>query len=250
MAVAYLVIAVLPDWIGLSPATLSTLEIVDWTITGFFALEYAIRFFAAESRSGYAKEHWLDLLAIVPLLRWLRIARVARVFRVLRVLRVVRVFNSLEYMGVSFARFTSLNGVQWMVLVLTGAMFAGSAVIYYSEAGINPGITSYGQALYVSLLTWLGPGFGELNAETTAGRTTGIVLVVTGMATWGIMISNLAAFFTVRSKSAAVRSARQRLLRLDDLSEEDLLDLRQDIVDITEKRIKKRRRREAIKPKI
>ena len=171
LAVVYIVIAFLPDWMSLSIRTLSALEVGDWAITGFFVLEFALRFFAADSRLGYLKGHWLDLLAIIPVLRWLRIARFARILRVLRVLR------SLDDLGINFARFTQLNGMHWMVLILTGVMFAGSTIIYLSEAGINPRINNYGEALYLSLLTWLGPGYQSLDPLSIIGQITSIVLV-------------------------------------------------------------------------
>ena len=249
LAVVYIVIAFLPDWMRLPTRTLSALEVGDWAITGVFVLEFAVRFFASDSRLGYLKGHWLDLLAIIPILRWLRIARLTRVLRVLRVLRLARILDSLNDLGFNFTRFTQLNGVHWMVLTLTCVMFAGSAVIYLSEVGVNPQIGDYGEALYVSLLTWLGPGFPRLDPVSIVGQITSIVLVVAGMATWGILISNLAAFLTVRSKSAAVRSVRQRLLRLDEMSEAELFELRQDIADITEKRLNKHRQARAIKTK-
>ncbi|MFC1845976.1 ion transporter [Chloroflexota bacterium] len=249
LAVVYIVIAFLPDWISLPSRTLSALEVGDWVITGFFVLEFAVRFLAIDSRLGYLKGHWLDLLAIIPVLRWLRIARFARVLRIMRVLRAVRILDSLNSLGFNFARFTQLNGVHWMVLVLTGVMFAGSAIIYLSEVGVNPRISDFGEALYLSLLTWLGPGYPTLDPVSIIGQITSIVLVMAGMATWGILISTLAAFFTVRSKSAAVRSVRQRLLRLDDLSEAELLELQRDIADITQKRLKKHRQARAIKTK-
>jgi voltage-gated potassium channel len=237
LALIFILIAFLPDWFDLDARVLSVLEVLDWTITGIFIAEFAVRFWAAESRSGYLREHWLDLLAIVPVLRWLRFARVARILRVLRVLRLARVFDSLDDLGVNFARFTRVNDVHWLVLALVGVMLAGSAVIYLVEVGVNPRVNGYGDALYASLLTWLGPGLEQLSPVTATGKITGVVLIVAGLAAWGILISNLAAFFTIRAKSPAVRSVRERLLRLDELSEAELLDLKHDISEITEKRL-------------
>jgi voltage-gated potassium channel len=241
LAVVFILIAFLPDWFDLDARLLGALEVLDWAITGIFIAEFAVRFWAAESRSSYLREHWLDLLAIVPVLRWLRLARVARILRVLRILRLARVFDSLDDLGVNFARFTRVNDVHWLVLALVGVMLAGSAVIYLVEVGVNPRISGYGDALYASLLTWLGPGLEQLSPVTVTGKITCIALIVAGLAAWGILISNLAAFFTVRAKSPAVRSVRKRLLRLDELSEAELLDLKDDISEITEKRLSRRR---------
>lgn len=137
LAVAFVAIGFIPDWVQLSPSELSTLAAVDLAITIFFVLEFAIRFSAAPSRKEYLKDHWLDLMAVVPLVRWVRIARVVRVIRVMRLMRLARIIDSLDDLGVNFARFARLNGLQWMLLTLTAVMLGSSILLFFRRSPVQ-----------------------------------------------------------------------------------------------------------------
>jgi hypothetical protein len=136
-----------------------------------------------------------------------------------------------------FIHFTRLNGVDWMFLALIILMLLLSVAFFFAEHLVNPAVKNYWDALYIAVYTWATPGFGNLFPVTTIGRVYGIALVMTGIVTWGLFVANLAAFFTVRAKSAEGRSVRQRLLELDELTDAELLDLQQDVLNIINKRL-------------
>lgn len=102
LAIVFVVIGYLPDYMDFSPESLDVLDNLDLGITAFFALEFIIRLLIASSRKGYLKGHWLDLIAIMPVVRWLRFFRVARILRLLRLARLVRVLNSFDRFELAF----------------------------------------------------------------------------------------------------------------------------------------------------
>src|SRR5207248_1733693 len=67
-----------------------TLTPVEYAITLIFAAEFALRFYVAASRRAYLKAHWIDLLALVPTIRWLRFLRLGRFVRVIQLARLLR----------------------------------------------------------------------------------------------------------------------------------------------------------------
>ena len=73
LAVCFVIMGFLPDWIDFSESSLETLMIVDWSITFFFILEFAVRIGIAPSKKKYLKDHWLDLIALIPSVRWFRL---------------------------------------------------------------------------------------------------------------------------------------------------------------------------------
>src|SRR5258708_35015057 len=80
-------------------------------ITAIFALEFGVRFLAAESHARYLRAHWIDLLALLPAIRFLRLLRLGRLVYVLRAARLLR-------LGV-FVRFLAqadrvANQVSWI----------------------------------------------------------------------------------------------------------------------------------------
>jgi voltage-gated potassium channel len=81
------------------------LNYIDNTICGFFFIEFFIRFYKAESKLGFMKWGWIDLLSSIPMVGILRAGRLLRLIRLLRVIRAFRstrnlvnhIFASLNY---------------------------------------------------------------------------------------------------------------------------------------------------------
>ncbi|MGI2335142.1 MAG: ion transporter [Dehalogenimonas sp.] len=247
LAIIFVIIVFLPDWAQLSASALNTISTIDWGITLIFIVEFVIRFSAAYSHKGYLKDHWLDLLAIIPLVRWIRVARLIRVIRIMRLLRLGRIIDSLDDLGFNFAHFAKLNGLQWMLLVLTAVMLLGSILIYFTEAPVNDKINTYWDAFYTSALTWVSAGYGDITPVTTVGRILGIILVVSGITTWGLLIGNLSAFLSARSSDRiekqetdpVINQLKRKITRLDTLSEGELLALQGEIDALTRNRLDK-----------
>ncbi len=235
LAIVFVVLGFLPDYIQFTESQLTTLDALDWSLTAFFALEFTIRFLIAPSRLDYLKGHWLDLIAIVPVVRWLRVARIARILRLLRIARMARIFRSLDTLGLNISRFLKLNGIQWMMLALTIVMIIASIAVFFFEHQVNPRVQTYWDALYASLVTWTTPGYGEITPMTTGGRISGLVLITSGLLTWGLFIANLAAFLAARRVEQtefdpAIREVLHKLEHMDEMSEQQLVALRGAII--------------------
>jgi len=70
--------------------TAANLDLALNVITAIFVIEFAVRISAAPSRWLYFKHHWIDLLAVLPSMRFLRILGLARLAILLRFLRIAR----------------------------------------------------------------------------------------------------------------------------------------------------------------
>lgn len=242
LAVVFVVLGYLPDYIQFSEIELRVLEGLDWGLTAFFALEFTVRILISPSRLDYFKGHWVDLLAIMPVMRWLRVARFARILRLLRIARMARVFRSLDVLGFNFSRFIRLNGLQWILLALTVIMLTSSVALYFFEKPDNDKIRNYWDALYASLVTWTTPGYGDIAPITTGGHILGLVLIISGLVTWGILIANLAAFLSAKKLEddqvdSTIRDLQHKLGRLNELSDLELVTLRGSINALIESKI-------------
>jgi len=242
LAVVFVMLGFLPDYIDFSTAELAVLEGLDWGLTIFFALEFTVRILISPSRMAYFKGHWLDLVAIVPMMRWLRVARFARILRLLRIARMARVFRSLDILGFNLVRFVRLNGLQWILLALTAIMLISSIALYFLEQPVNEKIKSYWDALYASLVTWTTPGYGDIAPVTTGGHILGLVLIISGLVTWGILIANLAAFLSARraedtGPDPAIREVQHKLVHIDHMSKQELVSLRGSVIALIDHKI-------------
>jgi voltage-gated potassium channel len=232
LAVVYVLIGFLPDWFSPLPdVILDFLAGADLGLTAFFLLEFILRIAVAPSRGGYLREHWMDLIALVPVVRWLRAFRILRILRLLRVMRVVHLTNLVGRLGGDTLSFLRMNGLGWVLLGLAVFMFVVSVFYYQYEGGTNPEVTDYWDALYFSLVTWTTPGYGDILPLTAGGRICGLLLIISGLLGWGILVANLAAVLAERlhrreDHEPAVQEMQSKLLRLHHLSRSELVALK------------------------
>ncbi len=228
LAVAFAAIGFVPGMVHVTPRGMAWLSHVDWGITAVFALEFAVRIGVAPSRRQYLKEHWLDLVAIIPFFRISRLARLARVARLLRLLLLVRFFRDLDttlrhMKGIgrqlAFAKFL----VATAVVVVTAAGVAALA-----ERGVNPTMASYPAALWWAVVTVTTVGYGDVIPITTTGKLAAAVIMVGGFATWSLFVASVVTYFmTPRRTNGApfIGELKAKLDRLNDLTEDELVAL-------------------------
>ncbi len=76
-----------------SSPLLPFLDELNQILTWLFVVELTLRFLAEPLKRRFFREYWLDLLAVLPLMRVFRIVRVMRLLRLLRLLRLIGLFN-------------------------------------------------------------------------------------------------------------------------------------------------------------
>lgn len=149
----------------------NTLRIFDWAIWAIFVVNVAIRFIKAENKWEYVKQNPLDIIAIIPLDSIFRLARIARVFRIIRIISMSShffkpVFNILH-----------TNGLHKLITFTFVLVFVSAIPVYLVE----PGITTYEDALWWSVVTTTTVGYGDMSPVTFLGRSVAVVLMIIGI---------------------------------------------------------------------
>jgi len=84
-----------------------------------------------------------------------------------------------------------------------GAMLLlGSWIAYTAERSTNPGFATYGDALWWGIVTLTTVGYGDIVPHTEKGRWAGVFLMLTGLATLGVLSGTMASFFRTSRTSA------------------------------------------------
>ncbi|MCB1214830.1 MAG: two pore domain potassium channel family protein [Deltaproteobacteria bacterium] len=89
-------------------------------------------------------------------------------------------FNSLINLWKSLFRFLWTPGFIYLSLSGTLVLICMSAAVYFLEAGKNPHMDSYLEALWWGVSTITTVGYGDVVPVTTGGRLLGIVLMYSG----------------------------------------------------------------------
>lgn len=154
-------------------------DVVIATVIGldFFARlyieRYKIRFFLRPT-------NWADLIVFLTLVTPV----LAQNFSFLRVFRIVRLVRAFEYLDhkTAVARWLNLNSfIVSKVVNLAVFIFLVTALVHVTQAGHNPDIRSYLDALYFTIGTLTTVGLGDITLPDTLGRWITIGVMVLGV---------------------------------------------------------------------
>jgi voltage-gated potassium channel len=197
LALAMLPLLVLPLLVDLSPSVEDAFVAADWLIWAVFAFEYATRLILTPARARFIRRNWTDLLIIVlPFLRPLRVVRSARALRVLRLARLVAVLGKVSR---ETRRLFLRHRLHYAVLA-TMTVVVGCAALALAVEGDAGNIKTFGDALWWAVTTITTVGYGDRYPVTAAGRGIAALLMVTGIAFFGVLTANVAAFFLERDE--------------------------------------------------
>ena len=173
----------------LSAATRSLLWDLEVAVSLVFLAEYLLRLYGARDRVGefFNAYTMVDLIAILPTLSVVLlpvpVAAVnigfLRVFRIVRVLRFYRFTRDAEF----FFGTVSDNALRAMKLLLTVLvlLFVSAGVFYSVEHGVNPDVSTFGDAFYYTVVSLSTVGFGDIVPVTPLGRWITVASILAGI---------------------------------------------------------------------
>jgi voltage-gated potassium channel len=180
-------------------------QAIVYSIMAIFLCEFGVRIYAAPSRFVYFKHHLFDLLAVLPSLQFLRLFGLARLVVVLRLIRIVRVamiarglISANRALG-SWHRLSQRNGLTTLLTLSFGFVWIAADLAYQFEHGINPQFSSYGESLWWAFSTMATLGYGT-GPVTFLGRIVAAVLMILGIACFGLLTATVTTFFVHRTE--------------------------------------------------
>ena len=174
--------------------------IANWVIWASFFVDLTVRvWLVGHNRMRYLVVHWYDVgivvLSVLPYLLPLRILRSARALRVLRAARVI-VYATRSWHTV-VRLWGGLVG-KTLVVVIPAIVAAGAGGVWIVEKDGNGAIDSYGDAAWWAITTVTTVGYGDIAPVTVEGRLIAAVLMVTGIAAFGVVTANIASAMTTK----------------------------------------------------
>lgn len=185
-------------------ANASILALAEYILTVVFFVEFVLRLYVAPSRRAYLRAHWIDLLALLPAIRWLRFLRITRFARILefaRLLRLgvlVRVLVELDRVIREMRNIVARNGVHVFFLIATSLVMAGGTLVWTLEHDTNPSFRNFGDAIWWAFATVTTIGYGD-GPTTLAGRIVAAVIMILGVSCFGVISGTTVAYFMQRA---------------------------------------------------
>jgi voltage-gated potassium channel len=209
LAVVFVVVGFAGEGNGSDAALMRS---VDLGLTAIFAAEFAVRLAASFDRSAYLRGHWIDLVALIPA------ARQFRILRLLRLLRLVRTFASVYRALLHVERLLGNRQIASIAVVWMAILVLSSLGMYVAERGTNELIESPLDALWWGLVTMTTVGYGDIYPVTAEGRIAASVLLVLGIALFGVITATVTGLL-IRGEDDSASDPINQVERLHALSQ-------------------------------
>jgi voltage-gated potassium channel len=158
----------------------------------FFIVEYVARLYGAKSRLKQLVDVYsiVDFIAIVPTLSLLvlpvfGLTANLRFIKGIRVIRVFRIFRFLRFTADTQFFFGSIDvrllNVIRLFLTILMIFFISSGLFFHVESISNPGVRTFGDAFYFTVVTLTTVGFGDITPWSEAGRWVTVVMILSGI---------------------------------------------------------------------
>lgn len=159
----------------------------DFLLCLIFLYDFFHQLISAKNKLRYMLTiGWLDLLSSIPVVSEFRYIRIFRIFRVFRIIKSFRLL--IEFIRQN--RATSLYGLV-VFCTITILVICTTAVLFVEQGVGN--IKTAEDALWWSFITITTVGYGDLYPVTNLGRLIAVIIIFTGVASFGAAISYISS---------------------------------------------------------
>lgn len=200
---SFIVVELIGLGLGVEVRDVDGLEPLHLIICGLFFTEWAIGLVLAPRRRVYLRDpaRIADLVSSIPVGYFAQGIRMVRMTRVLRLLRVVWRIRRVR---------GQLREVIRVAGLVTAVAVSGAGALRMLEPGT---VTTFGEAMWWSIVTMSTVGYGDISPVTPAGRGVAMGMIVVGIAIFGYAISVLTSVVVVPEEDDDLKDI---LLRMED----------------------------------
>lgn len=199
------IVFVMLGFVQPTPASHQTIFMIEWAITIVFAIEFTLRLWASHDRRHHFRAHAVDLISLIPPVRWLR------PLRLLRLLRLVRAFAGVSRAMAALPRFAMHRGLILLVASWLAVMVITAIAIYVAEHDRNPGFDDPFDALWWGVGTLSTAGYGDVYPLTQEGRIAAMILMLLGIGLFSAITASVTSYFLSSGRDAGLAEELERL---------------------------------------
>jgi voltage-gated potassium channel len=208
-----IIVVVLDSVASLSQKFGSIFNILEWTFTIFFSIEYVLRIVSVRRPAKYIFSFFgiVDLLSIVPTFISVLLpgTEYLLVIRTMRLLRIFRVLKLVKYVGEAQSLVAALHASRRKITVFLFAVLALTIILgsmmYVIEGGEN-GFTSIPVGIYWAIVTLTTVGYGDISPKTDIGIALASVVMIVGYAIIAIPTGIVTAEIAMRNSSVTTQA--------------------------------------------
>lgn len=223
-----------------SGALLTIIYVFDFGIVIILTLDLYFRAKESPNKRRFILTHCYEIPALIPIFVFGLLESDPIYNVVFRSLKLVRLFRLVTLFSRSARVVESTNNrILYTILLSSMVVTIGAVAMYIEEANVEgTKITNLGDAFWWAIVTVTTVGYGDVYPVTTGGRIIGSLLMISGIAILGVLISTLGAgLIESRMKKNTVEDNRKieiknRIDNLELMKEEEVKSLNISISDL------------------
>jgi len=174
-----------------------------------YAADYVVRLARAPDKYRFFLHHIPELIAVIPFDRAFRLARLMRIERLLPFLRAYRLLMFSRRAWSGFLGLVTTNGFHHVIVFTVFLVLLASVGILHFE----PRVSSFGDAVWWSIVTLSTVGYGDIAPTTLGGRLIGASLMIVGIGLLATLTGTVATYFLRRTMGDEFKPAEERTSR-------------------------------------
>ncbi len=197
---------------GFPPEVNFDIEVVNDGITMIFVVELLMRWLVSPTTGVFFRRHWIDVVAVLPLLR---VFRLGRVFQLIRIVRIFSLATVLQRRLSIFGTILEGRTVEYAVILsfmFFAVIFGGVGFSQY-EVGPASELKTPGDAIWKSIFTLLSGEYASYPASF-GGKIVFAIMLLFGMGTFAMLTGTFSALMIQKLKE----NAMQRTVNPEDLN--------------------------------
>lgn len=158
----------------------------DFVLCLYFLFDFFKQFFESKNKLHFFfTVGWLDLLSAVPVFYQFRFFRIFRIVRIVRIINSISSFSSI----IDFVKRKPKNSFfGFAIFFIVSSFLITSAGVLYVEQDIG-NINTAEDCLWWAMVTITTVGYGDLFPVTNLGRFLAMILIFTGIVSFGTLLS-------------------------------------------------------------
>lgn len=197
---------------NLDPTTVLYIVYFDLCVCLVLFVEFVFRIRHEEDKKRYIKDHWYDIIAMIPLdFVFYQYLFAFRFFRLIRLIRIFALFRKSLHHFFKFIKETHLH-LSLGILIFT--IFAGTIIFYLLESGTNPKVTSLWDSLWYVMPTVATTGSVDIIPVTPEGKLISMFMMLIGLIFFGMLTASIAYWYLEKREEENKKADKKELTEL------------------------------------
>ncbi|MEW6709852.1 MAG: ion transporter [Candidatus Riflebacteria bacterium] len=202
LILASVALIIVETFVPMAPLRFEQVQQANDLFTLIFIIELSLRWLISTTTRNFLATFWIDILAVMPMLR------VFRLGRVLRLLRLFRIFSLGANVQRRFSIFNRLFEGRWVEYCVIAsfvvfAVFFGAVGLSQFETGISKDILDPVDAFWKSLFSLLAGEYADY-PQSLGGKAVFLTLLIFQMGVFAMLTGTFSAIMVEKLKETTM----------------------------------------------